>query len=337
MVQSIIIGMMVGTAAGMTCPSTPSWVAAGMKITTVATTSCDKVEAEIKARINGQSTKAWHDPHNNGKYTLQNYGGTLSSSRLTGDGKYTDKQIFTLTPDGGNCKIEACSRSQVFSIFDLGTNYCDLKMLYCGTADGCKPVDNDFTVNAETTEKFSQASVDLSACLKVSEEAVKVQHSDAMTCPSTPAWVAAGMKITTVASASCDKVEAEIKARVNGQATKAWHDPHNNGKYTLHNYGGTLSTSRLTGDGKYTDKQIFTLTPDGSHCKVDACSRSQVFSVLDMGTNYCDLKMLYCGTADGCKPVDNDFTVSAETTEKFSQASVDLKKCLVTAEASVVV
>merc|ERR1712232_364672 len=101
------------------------------------------------------------------------------------------------------------------------------------------------------------------------------------------------------------------------------------GKYSLQNYGGTVSTSRVTGDGKYTDKQVFTLTPDGDTCKIEACSRSQVFSLLDMGTNYCDLKMLYRGSADGCKPVKNDFTVSNEKTEKFSLACVDLAKCLV--------
>merc|ERR1712022_42976 len=121
-----------------------------MGITTTAAASCSKVLAEMKARIAGQYG-AWHDPHNNGTYSVQSYGGTFSASRLTGD--------------GSGCKIEACSRSQVFSIADYGTNYCDLKMLYCGTADGCKPVVNDFTVGSETTAKFSQSTVDMSACL----------------------------------------------------------------------------------------------------------------------------------------------------------------------------
>merc|ERR1712166_884308 len=263
----------------------------------------------------------------------ENYGGTVSTSRLTGDDKYTDKQIFTLAPDGNNCKIDACSRSQVTSVFDKGTNYCDLKMLFCGKADGCKPLVNDFTVGTETTEKFAEASVDLKGCLVTAQERAIVDTAAGMSCPSTAAiGPAAGMKISTVAATSCDKVAAEIKARVNGQSSKAWHDPHNNGKYTLENYGGTVSTSRLTGDDKYTDKQIFTLAPDGDNCKIDACSRSQVTSVFDKGTNYCDLKMLFCGKADGCKPLVNDFTVGTETTEKFAGASVDLKKCLVTAQ-----
>merc|ERR1712195_397584 len=101
-------------------------------------------------------------------------GGSYSASRRTGDGKYTDKMIFTLTPTAGasssSCKLEACSRSQVFSLLDMGTNYCALKMLYCGSADGCKPVESDFSVSTEITEKFSQSSIDLGACLQVAEE-----------------------------------------------------------------------------------------------------------------------------------------------------------------------
>jgi len=151
-------------------------------------------------------------------------------------------------------------------------------------------------VGTETTEKFAAGSVDLQGCLVTAQERAMVGTKAGMTCPSTAAWgPAAGMKVSTVAATSCDKVAAEIKARVNGQSSKAWHDPHNNGKYTLENYGGTVSTSRITGNGKYTDHQIFTLTPDGNNCKIDACSRSQGTSVADMGTNYCDVKMLFCG------------------------------------------
>ena len=123
----------------------------------------------MKARVGGQPVD-WHDPHNNGTYSVQSYGGTFSTSRLTGDKKYTDKQIFTLTDASGRdasgkCQIEACSRSQVISVLDMHTNYCNLKMLYCGSADGCTPVLNDFTVGWEKTEKFSEASVDMAACL----------------------------------------------------------------------------------------------------------------------------------------------------------------------------
>eukprot|EP00966_Prymnesium_polylepis_P314021 7256536-Prymnesium_polylepis.1 len=173
--RTAILACVLAVNADMTCPSTSAWVAAGMKLTTTAATSCDKVGggspmpachphhpvrrttrgtpalstkpqtllgapcqvlAEMKARVAGQYG-AWHDPHNNGTYSVQSYGGTFSTSRLTGDGKYTDKQIFTLTTSGDSCVIEACSRSQVTSYLDYGTNYCDVKVLVCGSADGC--------------------------------------------------------------------------------------------------------------------------------------------------------------------------------------------------------
>mmetsp|Transcript_5215 Transcript_5215/g.10606 ORF Transcript_5215/g.10606 Transcript_5215/m.10606 type:complete len:171 (+) Transcript_5215:106-618(+) len=152
--------------------------------------------------------------------------------------------------------------------------------------------------------------------------------SVAMVCPGSPAALFhCGMRITATASASCATVEAEAKARVAGQFAK-WHDPHNNGTYTAASLGGAMSFSRLTGDKKYTDKMIFTLTPQGNGCLIQACSESQVTSMLDFGTNYCNLRMLYCGTADGCHPVLSDFTTSDEHTQKMSQASVDMSKCL---------
>merc|ERR1712216_496854 len=104
-------------AAEMVCPPTASWNACGMKLTTTASASCSDVLAEMKARVAGQYA-GWHDPHNNGTYTVQSYGGDFSTSRLSGNKKYTDKQIFSLTSAGAGCTIEACSRSQVFSILD---------------------------------------------------------------------------------------------------------------------------------------------------------------------------------------------------------------------------
>lgn len=163
---AVLASLLLSAEADMTCPSTSAWPAGGMKLTTTASTSCDKVLAEMKARVAGQPG-SWHDPHNNGTYKVESYGGTFSTSRLTGDGKYTDKQIFTLTPSGSSCKIEACSRSQVTSYLDFGTNYCDVKMLVCGSSDGCKPVVNDWTLGAEKTDKFAGSSVDEGACLKV--------------------------------------------------------------------------------------------------------------------------------------------------------------------------
>ena len=144
----------------------PSGVGCGMKVVTTAAASCSDVQAEIEARVAGEGS--WQDPHNSGQYTEADFGGTSSASRVTGGGSaiaYTDNMIFTLSDDGSGCRIQACSRSQVPSLFDSGTNYCNLKMLYCGSADGCTPVSHDFAVSSEQTEKFALSNVDLSACL----------------------------------------------------------------------------------------------------------------------------------------------------------------------------
>lgn len=174
----------------MKCPSTPAWTAAGMRITTLATSSCDKVLGEMKARVDGQSRSvlnAWQDPRGSGWYTEEDYaqgqfGNSFSTSRSTGDGEYIDRQIFTLKPQWlvpnvkAGCKIYACSRSQVRSFSDNGTNYCNLKMLFCGTADGCKPIKHDLDFSqGESTQKFSQASVDLKKCFGATEEAIVEQ------------------------------------------------------------------------------------------------------------------------------------------------------------------
>ena len=92
-----------------------------MRVATTANASCAAVLAEMKARVNA-SFNVWEDPHNNGTYTERSYGGNYSTSRRTGDGSYTDKQLFFLSDEanGSSCLVEACSRSQVYSMYDAG-------------------------------------------------------------------------------------------------------------------------------------------------------------------------------------------------------------------------
>merc|ERR1712216_792389 len=79
-----------------------------------------------------------------------------------------------------------------------------------------------------------------------------------------------------------------------------WVDPHNKGTYTITSSSATsVSLERVTGNKKYTDKMILTLTASGSGCDMDACSESQVTSVLDFSTNYCNLHDLFCSDS-GC-------------------------------------
>lgn len=146
-------------------------------------------------------------------------------------------------------------------------------------------------------------------------------------CPGSPARMHAGMKLSTLAHAACCDVKAEANARVDGLA--GWKDPHNQGTYKHISDGlNTMSFSRRTGDDKFTDKMLFTLTEvGGSKCKIDACSESQGSSGGDFSTNYCNMKMLFCGSDDKCHPVIHDFTSSGETTAKIAQASATLKDC----------
>ena len=66
------------------------------------------------ARIQAESTGAWHDPHNNGTYSLVSHSASqVDTTRLTGDKKYTDKQTFSFSEGSGSCTISACSESQV--------------------------------------------------------------------------------------------------------------------------------------------------------------------------------------------------------------------------------
>merc|ERR1711998_322432 len=111
----------------------------------------------------------WHDPHNNGTYVVDSAtANELKIHRRTGDNKYTDKMVLSLSTSGSSCLIEACSESQVDSYEDYGTNYCDLRMLYCGSADGCHPVVHDFSSpEGQTKGRTGGSQTGLSNCLKV--------------------------------------------------------------------------------------------------------------------------------------------------------------------------
>ncbi len=132
-------------------------------------------------------------------------------------------------------------------------------------------------------------------------------------CPGSPAWKHAKCVMTLkFPGADCSTVQSEISQRLND---KSWIDPHNQGTYKQNNAdassGSVVEGERLTGDGKYTDKFMFTFVDGGtdggaSSCEVSACSESQCFSILDFSTNFCNLRNLYCNTKDGCPVIEHD-------------------------------
>ena len=154
-------------------------------------------------------------------------------------------------------------------------------------------------------------------------------------CPGSPAWKHAKCSMTvTFPSTTCTILHEEITSRLSGE--NSWIDPHNGGTYTsssdvLDEATGvrTLEGSRLTGDGKYTDKFTLVLSSDdevSSSCTMTACSESQCTSVLDFSTNYCNIRSLYCNSEDGCPIVK--WNLQYEETFKDCWQN-DAEKCVV--------
>merc|ERR1712080_575818 len=110
-------------------------------------------------------------------------------------------------------------------------------------------------------------------------------------CPGSPARTRAWCRMTVNIHASCNKVKTEILARVAGD--DRWYDPHNKGTYTLvSDTNDYIEIKRLTGNRKYTDIMDFEFTnPEPTSCIVLACSESQVPSVIDFNTDYCNLRI----------------------------------------------
>ena len=149
--------------------------------------------------------------------------------------------------------------------------------------------------------------------------------SAAMNCPKSGALMHAGCEVTISFQNSCSEVQAEINARINGQGA-GWTDPHNNGTYSILSAADDLyQLQRLTGNEKYTDKINFGFDAKSeSECEVSACSESQVYSIGDAGTNFCNSFDLYCNE-EGC----HSFTklTYEYTTGKCTECSPN--KCLV--------
>ena len=127
-------------------------------------------------------------------------------------------------------------------------------------------------------------------------------------CPGSPAWKNAKCKMSIDFKEPCHIVQSEINLRL---TSESFVDPHNGGKYSqISSQEGAVKGSRLTANGKWTDLLDFSFisTNEGSTCTVTACSESQVFSILDFSTNYCNLRNLYCNSSDGCSPVQYDLT-----------------------------
>lgn len=150
---------------------------------------------------------------------------------------------------------------------------------------------------------------------------LKTASSDKV-CPGSGAFLHhAKCQATFSVDRKCADVVKEIHNRING--LNGWVDMHNGGHYTYegevkpNSYGG-IEVQRKTGNGKFTDKMVigFESTKTGQSCDVRGCSESQITSYMDYSTNYCNVRTLICGSAEGCPVADKtngDFVVMKET------------------------
>eukprot|EP00437_Effrenium_voratum_P035062 CAMPEP_0181463144 /NCGR_PEP_ID=MMETSP1110-20121109/34763_1 /TAXON_ID=174948 /ORGANISM="Symbiodinium sp., Strain CCMP421" /LENGTH=180 /DNA_ID=CAMNT_0023587833 /DNA_START=119 /DNA_END=661 /DNA_ORIENTATION=- len=126
------------------CPGSPvpSGDHAACSESLVFKASCFSVQEEIEARI-GLNMDRKKLP---GNYTLlaSETGVCTKASRATSPfadpGPFTDLFGFRYVTDGSDCHVLACSESQVKSLCDFSTNFCNLFNLYCNEADGCEIV-----------------------------------------------------------------------------------------------------------------------------------------------------------------------------------------------------
>eukprot|EP00050_Salpingoeca_kvevrii_P002305 m.190746 g.190746 ORF g.190746 m.190746 type:complete len:165 (-) comp10588_c0_seq1:1176-1670(-) len=157
----LLVAVAALLAAG--CPPSKSHIHAGCEVTVTFSDNCTTVQREMLGRING--VDGWYDPHNRGKYEATSVGAAvIEAKRVTGNGKYTDLLEFKFqNATSGGCVVDACSASQVFSIIDYSTNYCNLHDLYCSDS-GCHPIFS----HLKYTESFGKCSAhDASECLVV--------------------------------------------------------------------------------------------------------------------------------------------------------------------------
>ena len=168
MLRAAVVAFAVAGAAGSdVCPGSDAFIHAWSEVTVAfASTSCATVATEIKARISGSASGSWTDPHNGGTYAVTSSSSSgLVGSRTTKNGQYTDKFGFSFSTVGAGCEVKGCSQSQVTSIADFSTNYCNLHDLYCGSQDGCTPAGSDYAYSETDVDTSIGASSDKSACL----------------------------------------------------------------------------------------------------------------------------------------------------------------------------
>jgi hypothetical protein len=162
------------------CPGSSAFIHAKTTIGASCTNSCADVAKVITGRA---SSGTWVDPHNRGKYQLvksDEQGGvyTLTVHRTTPagatGGQNTDHVVLQLLPSGSGCAVSTCSESQVTSVLDFGTNYCNAHDLFCSDA-GCNAIGDAPVLSCtETSVHASSGQHTAAGCYKASAQVVEL-------------------------------------------------------------------------------------------------------------------------------------------------------------------
>ena len=157
---------------------------------------------------------------------------------------------------------------------------------------------------------------------------------DASSCPGSPVNKHAACSVSIQFKNSCADVQAEISARIAKNMDRKSHP----GQYKeILDAGSCTKGSRTTGSGAqpgpYTDIFGFAFQQAGNSCSVHACSESQVRSLCDYSTNFCNLFNLFCSSADGCAHALHDLSytystgTSCDHTSSCGGVEADPKMC----------
>jgi len=211
--------------------------------------------------------------------------------------------------------------SDICNLYGIDGDACQQSSVDCKYAKYAKAfekslkdgtcLDQGYTVQGSCQTKSFPVVGDIIICKYTkATQVLSLEAKSSGTCPGSPAFVHASAEISLDFSNACNEVSAVILDRLNRQQTGAWIDPHNGGNYTFlkaTSANGLLFSRAAGSQAKtpkgpdYDDQLMFTFDPTSEGgCKVSACSESHVTSVIDYGTNYCNMHDLICNNVAYC-------------------------------------
>ena len=105
-------------------------------------TSCASIRKKMVSRVQKNKDRK----SKKGTYEMiddDSDSGKIKAQRTSHDG-YVDKFDVVYQESGEGCVVRACSESQVRSMYDFSTNYCNVHNLLCNKDEGCGKSSDNF-------------------------------------------------------------------------------------------------------------------------------------------------------------------------------------------------